>query len=126
MRPTTSAGIQQIDQKFKSGNTIKFLRDVPATKLECTKTSSPTIMLFSVLGKSIFEALGKSRRNTDGVMLAADERANTLLSESYHNREDVLDTPFQLEEMGNAIKRRKSADNSGITAEHIRYGGHNL
>ena len=43
--------------------------------------------------------------------------------------ETILDIPFQQEELENALKKlrlKKSADHSGITAEHLRYGGQNL
>ena len=52
-----------------------------------------------------------------------------LLSESYKNKEQILDTVFQLQEIDNALnklKLKKTGDHSGITAEHLRYGGYSL
>ena len=79
--------------------------------------------------KDHFEALGQSRKNADEVINRADRRANELLSESYKNKEEILDTAFQLQEIDNALRKlklKKTGDHSGITAEHLRYGGYSL
>ena len=76
-----------------------------------------------------FEGLGQSRKDDDCVVSAADQRTNALLSQSYNNDEHILDIPFQSEEIEHALnklKLKKSPDHGGITAEHLKYGGHHL
>ena len=75
------------------------------------------------------EGLCQSRKDDDCVVSAADQRTNALLSQSCNNDEHILDSPFQSEEIEhtlNKLKLKKSPDHGGITAEHLKYGGHQL
>ena len=58
------------------------------------------LILFFMVGKKHLnymhiEALGKSRKDVDDVVAAAEMRAKTILSESYRNKKEILDIPFQ-------------------------------
>ena len=124
--------IQQIDQKFKARDKTRFRnkslrRTGGKIRVGNEIISDPDSVLYA--WKDHFEALGRSRKEIDDVVAAAEMRAEALFSESYTNMETILDIPFQQEELENALKKlrlKKSADHSGITAEHLLYGGQNL
>ena len=113
--------IQQIDQKFKARDKTRFRnkslrRTGEKIRVGNEIISDPDSVLYA--WKDHFEALGRSRKEVDDVVAAA---AEALFSESYTNMETILDIPFQQEELE---KLKKSADHSGITAEHLRYGSY--
>ena len=124
--------IQQIDKKFKAGCKTKFQRTSARRTGSIIRVNGELITDYTAVlcaWKDHFETLGQSRSNVNEVIQTADTRVQELLSESHHNREDILDTAFQLEEIENGLnklKLKKSPDHSGITAEHLRYGGHSL
>ena len=63
------------------------------------------------------------------VVELANDRANNLLISTYENTDEILDYAFQLEEVDHGLGRlklKKAADHSGISAEHLKYGGHLL
>lgn len=75
-----------------------------------------------------FESLAKAS-TTDDTTKAAKERVSHLLQLTHNNTDLVLEAPFSMEELDAAIKRlkpKKAADLSGITSEHIKYGGYTL
>ena len=74
--------------------------------------------------KEHFELISKSKRNEQKVIDAADKRVLSTLSLANGNDIDIL--PEEIEIALNKLKLKKSADHSGITAEHLKYGGQYL
>ena len=94
--------IQQIDKKFKAGCKTKFQRTSARRTGSKIRVNGELITDHTAVlcaWKDHFETLGQSRNNVDEVIQMADARVQELLSESHHNREDILDTAFQLEEI---------------------------
>ena len=124
--------IQSIDQKFRTRHKARFQntsirRTGRKIRVNGDIISDPATVLCA--WKEHFEGLGQSRKDGDCVVSAADQRTNALLSQSYNSDEHILDIPFQSEEIEHALnklKLKKSPDHGGITAEHLKYGGHHL
>ena len=74
--------------------------------------SDPDSVLYA--WKDHFEALGRSRKEVDDVVAAAEMRAEALFSESYTNMETILNIPFQQEELENALKKLRLKKSAGL------------
>ena len=121
--------IQKQDQLFKSRDPARF--HIPRQKATCRKlvvdgnTVTCEVDLLDCW-KAHFSELAKSKLDAN----SAENRVESdLHARSFGHNDQVLDTPFTIEEIENAVKKLKVGKGGGfdgLQPEHIKYSGHSL
>ena len=73
-----------------------------------------------------FTELSKSKINDSEGLQHLNDKVQSLFNESLLNKEYLLDTPFTVEELEQAlrkVKKRKASGPDGLFAEHLKFGG---
>ena len=73
-----------------------------------------------------FESLGQSQVSSSSPLSEIQKRVNDMERRSFNDNDNVLDVPFDVEEVGHAVNRlklRRSGGPDNLSPEHIRYCG---
>ena len=73
-----------------------------------------------------FTELSKSKINDSEDLQCLNDKVQSLYNASLSNEEYLLDTPFTVEELGQALRKlkmRKACGLDGLFAEHLKFGG---
>ena len=73
-----------------------------------------------------FQNLAKSQVETNPYTGGSNETVNIFALQILSEGGSFLDVPFTIEEVGHAVKPKKSAGPDDLTAEHLKYGGQSI
>ena len=126
--------VQRCEHMFKSKSKYRFkLPQRKKNQSTCLRVNGKLITDSAQLLEAWtehFQSLGQSCVLSNDGLGDLEQHVTEFRSTSFHREETFLDMPFTEEEVQQIVERKmklgKASGLDGLTAEHIRYGGHTI